>query len=542
MFEALLYVSIFICLIGLVFQIWRFKRTSSFLKHPKASRLRSELMTIIPGFLNTLVQVRLFKAGKIRWLIHFGLFVGFLYLLLVHGLHDLTSDLFFDYYEPTIDPYQFLRNLNGVFVGLGCIAFLLRRRLKIRINKDTPLKYKGYFSIILILLVISSGFLLEASKIISEPVFMDMVEEYSDVDEESGLADLKLYWNHNFKVYFPQLPEVTSSSLENGSFLNEEYCLSCHSDTKSAFLSFQAAKLIYYAGDFLNRHRADSFLYAIHYILCLCLLACLPFSRLFHIILIPVAGLVKKQDSVLHGQKKAVVSAAGLYACTNCGYCSEVCSVYPHFQTTGNLFVLPHSKIESVKGLIGGDAGINPWLLQKGNEICTGCYNCTDICPSGIDLQTLWSVLGDTLCEEGYLSNSNVVNTIPLLEWAAKAPVSLKRKEKKPVSSGLADQSDAFEACVQCTICTNVCPVVEYDSVKNDYTPQQVMNLLRLGQRHVAEGTRMVHTCLTCYSCQEVCPQKIPVTDILLELRNSGYKKVETMKKDYLKGMRQIET
>ncbi|MCK5100771.1 MAG: 4Fe-4S dicluster domain-containing protein, partial [Desulfobacteraceae bacterium] len=94
----------------------------------------------------------------------------------------------------------------------------------------------------------------------------------------------------------------------------------------------------------------------------------------------------------------------------------------------------------------------------------------------------------------------------------------------------LADNVDSFENCIQCTICTNVCPIVEYDLADNDYTPQQVMNLLRLGKKHLATGTRMVWNCLTCFSCQEACPQGIKVADIMLELRNNGNLRADAMK------------
>lgn len=533
MFEILLYISLVFCAVGTVFQIWRFRRTSRFLNALPYRFTGIKPIQVITGIFNSLIHFKLFNAGKIRWVIHFCVFAGFLYLLLVHGLHRVTADFFFGYYEPTIDPFQLLRNFFGLIVLAGCMAFMFRRRLGLRINTDSPLKYKGFFSIILIMLLMITGIFLEATKIISEPIFMDMVSEYSDIDESYGLDDLKIYWNKNFKVSFEYLPGEIVKGLENGAKLNEEYCLSCHSDTRSAFVSIQVAKLIYYGGTFLNRYRADIILYWIHYVLCLFILVCFPFFRLFHLALIPITSFKKKYDLENHWKGQAFVSASSLYACTNCGYCSEVCSVYPHVETTRNRYALPHLKIEAIKGLITGDTSADPWLLQKGNEACTMCYNCTSICPSGIDLQTLWSKLDETLERKGFMGSSYVFSNVPLLDWIAKAPVSLKKTGKDIFSTGLAGRAEAFENCIQCTVCTNVCPVVFYDGAKNDYTPQQVMNLLRLGQRHLAEGTRMVHTCLTCYACQEVCPQQIRVTDILLELRESGCRKAEEFKKTY---------
>jgi heterodisulfide reductase subunit C len=56
-----------------------------------------------------------------------------------------------------------------------------------------------------------------------------------------------------------------------------------------------------------------------------------------------------------------------------------------------------------------------------------------------------------------------------------------------------------------------------------DITPQQVMNLLRLGHRDLALESRMVWECVTCYQCQELCPQGIAVADILYALRNDAW-------------------
>jgi heterodisulfide reductase subunit C len=45
------------------------------------------------------------------------------------------------------------------------------------------------------------------------------------------------------------------------------------------------------------------------------------------------------------------------------------------------------------------------------------------------------------------------------------------------------------------------------------------MNLLRLGLRDLALGSRMVWDCANCYQCQEFCPERVRVTDIMCELR-----------------------
>ena len=41
-----------------------------------------------------------------------------------------------------------------------------------------------------------------------------------------------------------------------------------------------------------------------------------------------------------------------------------------------------------------------------------------------------------------------------------------------------------------------------------------------MGIRDLALGSRMLWSCLTCYQCQEHCPQGVKVTDIFYELKN----------------------
>ncbi|MBU1195349.1 MAG: 4Fe-4S dicluster domain-containing protein [Proteobacteria bacterium] len=510
-----------------------FKPASSDRFNP--GRLYPNPVNLILSFLNTIFQIRLFAAGKIRWLFHFFVFAGFLYLVTVHAFHQVTAVVLFDYYDPTVDPFQFLRNLFGSLVVAGCILFFLRRGLRLRVNQiksnwGSHLKYKGLVSIILVFLIVGTGFLLEASKIISEPVFMEMVEDYSDLEEGDELEELKLFWQEKAFVSFDPTVPADPEKLKNGQVLNEVYCISCHSDIRSSFVSCLLADLMSFYGTVLNQTRVDVMLYRVHYGLCLALIVFLPFSRLNHIFLIPLSIAVKNQAPKTHHQKTAQVFGASLFACTNCGYCSQVCSVYPHFQITGNPDVLPHSKIETLKKIADKHPDVSLWGLQKGNNACTQCNKCTQICPSGIDLQTLWAVTHRIFSDNALVNNQTFFNRILPEAWADLETEPRMLIARQELVSDLIEKTDAFENCIQCTICTNVCPVVEYDSKDNDYTPQQVMNLLRLDQKHLASGTRMVWTCLTCYACQDICPQKIPVTDIILELRHLGGVRADAVK------------
>jgi heterodisulfide reductase subunit C/nitrate reductase gamma subunit len=459
---------------------------------------------------------------------------GFLYLVIIHALDDITSFQWFRYYQSTVDPFQFLRNLAGCFVLLGSLGFLYRRFIFFKSLEKKNLQTKGFFSILLILMVILSGFLLEATKIISEPVFIEMVEEYSDIDEDTDLEDLKIYWTNQYDVIFSEPGLITRDKLARGKDLTEAYCMECHSPIKSAFISNTIARTLNKTGAWMNHHRADIFVYYAHYFLSLLMLASLPFSRFFHIFLIPIASLeknLKKQDLV---PNNGHINTATLFACTNCGFCTDVCSVTPNFLITKNIDTLPHSKIESFKQLMinAQDDSETLYRLQYGNADCTYCHKCTDICPSGIDLQNLWFTLEEKLASKGYLNNYTFIDSKALEDWADSEPEKILSTHE--VTTQLADNIDAFENCIQCTICTNVCPIVEYDQPDNDYTPQQVMNLLRLGKKHLATGTRMVWNCLTCYSCQEHCPKGIRVADIMLELRNNGGMRAEAIKREQL--------
>jgi heterodisulfide reductase subunit C len=55
--------------------------------------------------------------------------------------------------------------------------------------------------------------------------------------------------------------------------------------------------------------------------------------------------------------------------------------------------------------------------------------------------------------------------------------------------------------------------------------PHQIMHAAGLGIRDLAFGSNMLWDCLTCYQCQEQCPQGVHVTDVLYELKNLAVKR-----------------
>ena len=108
----------------------------------------------------------------------------------------------------------------------------------------------------------------------------------------------------------------------------------------------------------------------------------------------------------------------------------------------------------------------------------------------------------------------------------------------KELHSGLSlsAQANTFSVCFGCETCTTVCPVVRnYDSPKEalGLLPHQIMHACGLGVRDLAFGSNMLWDCITCYQCQEQCPQGVSVTDVLYELKNLAVKTVKKKEKQF---------
>ena len=90
-------------------------------------------------------------------------------------------------------------------------------------------------------------------------------------------------------------------------------------------------------------------------------------------------------------------------------------------------------------------------------------------------------------------------------------------------------QGPTFSACYGCETCTTVCPVVaNYENPQEALRllPHQIMHSCALGLKDLALGSNMLWDCLTCYQCQEKCPQGVCVTDVLYELKNEAIRHV----------------
>jgi heterodisulfide reductase subunit C len=262
------------------------------------------------------------------------------------------------------------------------------------------------------------------------------------------------------------------------------------------------------------------------------------------------------------GKNLSMIQLMELDACTHCRMCTSHCSVAIAFEGIPNNNILPSEKLVSIKALASGmplDEG-EIRDLQEGVYLCTNCYRCTVVCPVGIDLQNLWIKVRRLLLQRGIpelslLSPLSFYRGLmkgetaqgdykgPLIQ-AREAIASqcdlLRNKEKiLPLTSAdrrlqnglnLSAQAKTFSACFSCQTCTTVCPVVgNYDHPQETLglLPHQIMQAAGLGLRDLAFGSNMLWDCLTCYQCQEQCPQGVCVTDVLYELKNLAVKYVK---------------
>jgi heterodisulfide reductase subunit C len=262
------------------------------------------------------------------------------------------------------------------------------------------------------------------------------------------------------------------------------------------------------------------------------------------------------------GKNLSMIQLMELDACTHCAMCTSRCSVAIAFERIRNINILPSEKITAIKALASGrplgEREIRD--LQEGVYLCTNCYRCTVVCPVGIDLQNLWMKVRELLLQRG-IPELSVLTPLsfyrglmkgetaqgdyekPLIEAreAIAAQCDLLRNKEKilPLTSAdrrlqnglnLSAQAKTFSACFSCQTCTTVCPVVgNYDRPQEalGLLPHQIMQAAGLGLRDLAFGSNMLWDCLTCYQCQEQCPQGVCVTDVLYELKNLAVKYVK---------------
>ena len=85
---------------------------------------------------------------------------------------------------------------------------------------------------------------------------------------------------------------------------------------------------------------------------------------------------------------------------------------------------------------------------------------------------------------------------------------------------------DKLFNCIQCGTCSGMCPLSPY----MDYTPRQIIAMIRAGFKGEVLSSYTTWLCASCYSCTVECPKEIKLTDIMyaakrLAIREKVYPK-----------------
>jgi len=568
-----LYISLAIFIIGLLYKISRWfslattvqakdmpvsKRISSALKGMALTIFSVKILTLIKVFfLDVIIQKKVLKEDFFRWITHILIYGGFMLLLLMHALEDVITARLFDSYSSTVNPFLFLRDLFGLFVIVG-VCMALYRRFILKAPRLTT-NAMDVYTIVLIAFIMVSGIVLEGTKIGSYSTYKRMVEEYGGLEEEEEeFKALTAFWVKEYGTIAPEIKEPFEDNLiEDGREVHEMSCAGCHSKPQWAFTGYPVARAVKGIALGLDNAGIHTLLWYLHFLACFIGLAYLPFSKFFHIITSPLSLLA---NSVMDGEQSdpaniSTKQALEFDACMHCGNCTNRCSVGVIFERIGNVHILPSEKIQSLPRAVSGRQTEEDELrvIMDGAYLCTNCHRCTDVCPAGINLEELWFSMREVLFQRGYPEFSMLSplsfyrglmrDRIPLEQYkgplvlareAVAADCALIRDQSQPVNLTtqdrafqgellLSDQTSSFSACFGCQTCTNVCPVVaNYENPKEalGMLPHQIMYSVGLGIKDLAFGSNMLWDCLTCYQCQEQCPQGVKVTEVLYELKN----------------------
>ena len=554
LFSTTLYLALTVCILGTIYRIIRWfvvkvgPDAGRFATRQRVLRAFKSLLAVVFSprifrliqtiFLRVILQGHILKKDPLRWLGHFSIFAGILLLVLFHALGALiTVNLFPDYYS-TANPFMFLRNFFGAIVLLGIVIAGCRRLAGKRLKKVTT--GGDVLALVLLGIIIFSGFLLEASQIVSQPVFDEMVEQYADPEDSEASSALQSYWAEKYGVVFAGAPNSASPDLiAAGEAIHQESCAYCHARPTAAFVSYPISRMLRPVAVRANSIRLDLILWRVHFLFCFAMLAYLPFSKFRHLFTSSVSLMVRglEECGALQPANRITRRVVSMDACMNCGQCSLHCSVEPIYRVLGNPNILPSCKMDGLKQNIRRNFAARPGVAEfnEGSWICTECYRCTQVCPAGINLQDLWLAAKDELASRGPSSPYRQVRTG--VSFGQADSVTEPRSSTPGRSdSCLPDHSinaASFAACVQCGTCTNVCPVVaDYQQDPQqmgrlDLTPQQIVNFCRLGITDRILNSKMTWDCFMCFKCQEHCPKMIPIAEMIYALRNRGYKELK---------------
>lgn len=81
---------------------------------------------------------------------------------------------------------------------------------------------------------------------------------------------------------------------------------------------------------------------------------------------------------------------------------------------------------------------------------------------------------------------------------------------------------ETIARCYQCGTCASSCPVAR---LTDQFNPREVIKLSLLGEKTEVLSSDAIWFCCSCYNCQERCPQKVEIADVIYALRNMAFEK-----------------
>lgn len=93
-----------------------------------------------------------------------------------------------------------------------------------------------------------------------------------------------------------------------------------------------------------------------------------------------------------------------------------------------------------------------------------------------------------------------------------------------PVAEGFAGEVETRSGqnaflCYQCKKCTSGCPIAD----QMDYTPNQILRMVQMGQRDKVLHSKTIWLCASCQTCSTRCPQGIDVVRIMDTMKSISY-------------------
>ena len=99
------------------------------------------------------------------------------------------------------------------------------------------------------------------------------------------------------------------------------------------------------------------------------------------------------------------------------------------------------------------------------------------------------------------------------------------------INQSLGALAQLVSPCIQCATCASACPVFQSDAEKN---PRRIIYKVGHGvSREVLEDGDF-WWCGSCYSCESHCPQGVPLTRVIFQLKNLAFMYGKNVPKQYL--------